>query len=189
MVYIWTVPRDYPLSMVGEHHPIGSADYLDYREARRLPDDYRAVDFIKFEQPIEKVLRYDNLESSISPPIVSPRLREAIEKLAPADVQFLPVRIVARDGQSDDYSIVNALKKVDAVDLGVSEPQFLADGISVIGWRKLVHRPDGMGDAGIGRDINYMGHLLVSERVKTELDLGGFKFRGLGLRVSTDIPW
>ncbi len=189
MVYVWTSPRDYPPSMVGQHHPIGSSDYLDYLEARRLPDDYRAMDFVKFEQPLAKLLRYDYLHSSLGAPLVNSRLREAIEQAAPGEVQFLPTTIVAKDGKSEDYAVVHTLQTVNAIDRQESIPKFMTDGVTVGGWYKLVHQPDGMGDVGIGRDPDYHVVLLVSERVKAELDKGGFKFRGLGLRLASDMPW
>ena len=188
-VYVWSVPSDYPDSMVGQHQPVGSADYLDYHEAQKLPNDYRAMDFVKFEQPLVKLLRYDYLHSSLGAPLISPRLRDAVEKAAPGEVQFLPATLVGTDGRIEDYCVVNALRKVHAIDWDASVSKFMTDGVTVGGWRKLVHRPDGMGEVGIGRDADYIRVILVSERVKAELDMGGFKFRGLGLRVSTDIPW
>jgi hypothetical protein len=189
MVYVWTSPRDYPNSMIGEHYPIGSADYIDYLQLKHLPEDYRAMDFVKFEQPLAKVLCYDDLYTTIGAPLISPRLREAIEKAAPGEVQFLPATIVAKDGRTEEYTVVNALHPVHAIDREASIPKLRTDGVTVGGWYELVHRPDGMGDTGIGRDPDYIVVLLVSERVKTELDKGGFKFRGLGLRLPSDMPW
>jgi hypothetical protein len=189
MVYVWRSPRDYPPSMVGQHHPIGTADYLDYHEARKLPDDYQAMDFVKFDQPLAKLLRYDYLHGSLSAPLVSARLRNAVEKAAPGEAQFLPATIVAKDGQSEDYTVVNALRQVHAIDWKTSFPTYFSDEKTIAGWHQLNHLPDGMGDVGIGRDADYLSVILVSERVKTELDRGGFKFRGLGLRLASDMAW
>jgi hypothetical protein len=189
MVYCLLPPNDYPESMIGEHHPLGSADYIRYLKGEVLPLDFHAFDCVKFDQKMEKLLKYDLLDSSASAPIVSPRLRKAIEALASDVVQFLPAKLVASDGETEEYKVMNPVCRVKAVDWNNSKPRFMTDEKTIIGFYWLDYLPDDQIEPFTIAldDSTELGYIIVSDTMKAALDWG--KFKGLSLRRPHEIAY
>lgn len=112
-------------------------------------------------------------------PVVSPRLREALEALAPPDVEFLPVTIFDHKGHvaSDEYTVVNPVRVVDCIDQEATttilwntiDPELIA---GAIGLTLDAARLDP--DAALFRPRYMPTRVFARPDVAAHLDGGGF---------------
>jgi len=111
-------------------------------------------------------------------PVVHSRVATLFAKLAPKDVQLIPVEV---DGQPDSYSLLNVTRVVKCIDDAASEevryvkpehgqPEKPGQYRSVIGMRI---DPTKVGDAQVFRTWGWMGTIIVSEHIKDALERMG----------------
>ena len=127
--------------------------------------------------------------SGVGVPVVSAKLRQAIEAFTPPDVEFLPVTILDHKGgvASDKYFICNPTRVVDCIDQQASriawnpiDPTLIAD---VVG---LVLDPARLDpDAGVFRPRFLPTRVLLRGDVAAALRSGGFS--GLKLVSPADV--
>ena len=77
--------------------------------------------FVKATVPANDGDPDDVLQSCLSVPIYSPRLRSSLEEVGIGGVQYLPIRVIRPSGQLiAGFSVANVLNCVDALDLRLS---------------------------------------------------------------------
>lgn len=173
-IWIWDVPRRH-------QNLVANIDYLA-SDAATGNEFFSNVPVNPTLRPIYRsrnaLRRFKELHS---PPIeVAPAVdqlwKEIILSFVPQDrVQFLPIRLIARDETCDDYFMLIAHDRVRAVDLEKSEitRKLEKPGITLIfGMKNIVLQPDGLGGLHLARDEQSL-HLLVSDDLKQALSATG----------------
>lgn len=133
----------------------------------------------------------DVLQTCLSVPVYSRRLRSAIEEAGIAGIQYLPVMVFRPDGtRIGGYSIANLLNVVPALDLDKSDYDVYPDDYflpqrrgQISGIRKAVLRRSALKDLDVIRLAEFVVDIYVSDRFKTIFERGkfaGYSFRGSG---------
>jgi hypothetical protein len=183
--YLWRVNNSYPDKLIGEYDYNGP-DYLLLRQAKVLGPEF-GIPEVRVEGRLEELGKVDNLYNNTGFPLVNDRLRTFLTERVPEDLQFLPTRVLAADGETVAFMLLNALHFVQAIDHDNTVFEFMTDGKTPLGFKKLTHLPDRMGDRGLAREAEYKGHLLVADWLAEELM--AHKFTGFALKRATDMDW
>jgi hypothetical protein len=91
-------------------------------------------------------------------------------------IQFYPVTLLAKGGESRDYSLVIPFDRVNCIDERKSEFTSIVekpDMTLYFGLNKVVHRHNCMGNSHLARDTIIKSHLLVSDALKEALSATG----------------
>ncbi|WP_143331043.1 imm11 family protein [Burkholderia aenigmatica] len=98
-----------------------SVDYSLFIEGMSLKGISSPLIFhVKKESDLKRLLK-SNLIRSTGPDLVSQRLREVLEELAPLDVEFIDVSIDYVGQSIEGFSCINPIWKISCVDLDASE--------------------------------------------------------------------
>ncbi|NPD22646.1 imm11 family protein [Corallococcus exiguus] len=120
-----------------------------------------------------RTLDYSHASGSI--PVVTSRVAAIFERLAPNDVQLFPVDI---EGQSDDFFILNAIRRVNCIDDVASEQvrywtpnDGLAEkiGTYIFVWGMRIDTTR-LGNARVFRPLHWEVVLVIPEDIKLALE-------------------
>ena len=89
---------------------------------------------IEFRGRPSGLASWDSLQLDISVRVVSPRLGEAIADAAGEDVELVPATIVAAGQDLTGYSIVNATRSLQAIDLEASRYELVHGSDMILGF-------------------------------------------------------
>ncbi|RKG75217.1 imm11 family protein [Corallococcus terminator] len=117
----------------------------------------------------------DYSHAPFSNPVIHARVAAVFERLAPADVQFFPVDI---EGQTDEFLIMNAVRRVNCIDDDASEqvcywkpenglPEKVGTYSIVWGMRLDASR---IGSPKVFRPLHWEVSLIISEDIKLALE-------------------
>ncbi|WP_336242281.1 imm11 family protein [Corallococcus exercitus] len=120
----------------------------------------------------------DYSHAAFSTPVVTSRVASIFERLAPNDVQLFPVDI---EGQSDDFFILNAIRRVNCIDEEASEEvqywtpknglaEKVGTYLSVWGMHIDATR---LGSARVFRPLHWEVVLVIPEDIKLALEAIG----------------
>lgn len=172
-IYVWGMPAEYPSAYIGDYRLPGNPDRFQFLKGESVPTT-AVVPTIRFNAPLKLLQRYACLPSNAMAPIVSAELRRFLEASAAACLQFFPVNIATTTDASDDYSLLNAIQKVHAIDFDRSRPIYIRGTKEILRFDRLEYLPDNLVKLQIARDADYLSHLLVSEPLTLELRAQGF---------------
>jgi hypothetical protein len=127
----------------------------------------------------------DYSHGGFSTPVVTSRVAAIFERLAPNDVQLFPVEV---EGQSDDFFIVNAVRRVNCIDDEASEEarywrpeDGLTDKVGTYASVWGMHLDArSLGSARVFRPLHWEVVLVVPEDIKLaleEIGATGVRFR------------
>lgn len=129
---------------------------------------------------------YDAFWSNVLIPLIGPRIIEVLNRMGVQDVQLVPCTIEnGAELLEEQYYLLNPLTKVQAVDGGLSEPQYAKiPGFpdALIGYKKLRFKE--IPATAIARQEDFLPHILVGESVAGAIDRMGAK----GVRLARGIP-
>ncbi|MCY1018720.1 imm11 family protein [Pyxidicoccus sp. MSG2] len=155
------------------------------REGRKLdnPWQFRVGEWARADGRVRIPVRgpgtpLDYSHASFSIPVVSARVASILTRLAPNDVQLIPVEV---DGQRDEHFVLNATQVVRCIDDNASEevhywlpedgrPEKVGTYRAVYGMRI---DPAKVGDANIFRPWGWLVTLIVSEDIKEAMEREG----------------
>jgi hypothetical protein len=106
-------------------------------------------------------------------PCVDQAWQKIILTHVPADrVQFYPVTLKAKGGESKDFSMMIVFDRVDCIDEKRSKFTSVVhnpDETLYFGLDKVVHKRDCLGSLHLARDTKIVSHLLVSDLLRNAL--------------------
>ncbi|WP_146204492.1 imm11 family protein [Massilia glaciei] len=186
MPLLWRIPDKYPQKAIGAYDTTIPFDRFMLLEGQRivLPE---AKPVVHFSITAKQLLVYDCLPNSALVPLLSKRLIHALRELCEDDFQSIPTVVVATDMQLDDYSFLNATTCVPAIDHACSNYFMVPETEQIMGFRKLRHRPNCLGERHLARDVEYRSHLLASEKVLGLLRR--LKAKGAELLTAEEVHW
>jgi hypothetical protein len=107
--------------------------------------------------------------------LISERLRALCERFE-VKAEYLPVSMTHPDGKvlSESYSILHPLEAIDCIDFGASDFDRYgsADNFIVARFRRLVFRPEVVGDRAVFRPQRYSPIFASNEFRETVLAAG-----------------
>jgi hypothetical protein len=186
MVHLWRVSDDYPQSLIGAYQRATGPDRFLLKKGERLSDQ-AGIPAIRFEGTLQRLREFDCLANDALVPLVNAKCGSLLMALAPDDVELVAARVEASDGVTEEFSFVNVISKVKGIDHERSSYRYVPGTKQIMSFRKLEYVETCLGEHGLARDAEYMGHLLVADRIATRLrrEAG----RGIDLLEPTQIAW
>ncbi len=168
MIYLWEIPEYYPEKLIGEYDRTCSPDRFMLAEGEPIDKcDLATIRFIEASLP--KLMRYDVLPNSSMLPLVNLKVRKILKEKAPEECQFLNAKIIASDGETDDYNIVVSTKKQDILNKDDSKYSLVSGTDAIMGFTTLRYYSD-LFKYNLAREANYLSHLLVSQSLRDALE-------------------
>lgn len=164
---------------------IGKSRLIDSSSCRAFLSTTRACHCSAAGGTLAELAKWASLPNQAMVPLVSPRLRDLIDSVAPGDAQFVPAHVEAKDGSAFDFSLLNVLHQVSATDRAASEVVLLPGTDRIMSFRKLVLRGSAMGEHQLARDSQYRSHFLVNDRLAARIR--ALKFAGVEMRAPDGI--
>jgi hypothetical protein len=166
MIYLWAAPENFLNRDVGEYDRDASPDRFLLRRGHQLnADEFSPIPIVDFEVPQKRLLKFDCLPNNSSIPLVNTRTKSILENLAPNEVQFFPAKLRCPDGDLEGYYFLNATHTIVGIDHEKSICLKIDDTLN--GFRYLTYKPGCMGEYQLARDKEFVGHLLVSQKIKS----------------------
>ena len=110
-------------------------------------------------------------------PVVDRAWQEIILRFVPAGrVQFFPVRLIAKDGENDDYSWVIPFDRVRCIDVKRSKITAKVekpDITLIFRADEYVHKGGCLGNGHLARDEQQPSHMVLSDRLRDALAATG----------------
>ncbi len=131
---------------------------------------------VTFETSLDETQKYDCLINNSGAPLVSKKVQDLLIKIAPMDVQFIPTKVVCSDGILEEYAILNVTYLASSIDHDQSKYSLLdlPGGLKMISIiRKLVLKPESLGNHEIARAQEKHSILFISEKIKAAFEAAG----------------
>jgi len=118
--------------------------------------------------------------------------KSIILKFVPGDrIQFLPIRLIARDKMCDDFFWLIILDRAFCTDPErsiISRKLQKGDKLIIFKVEKFVHLPNCLGEMHIARDYRMKDHVVISDSLKEALSSTGedsmfYRVEDLGQRI------
>lgn len=114
---------------------------------------------------IEK--KYDCIPNNSASPLVNQKVIKTLLKVAPDDVQFFDVEIQCKDRLLTNYKLLNVTHKIIGIDHEKSEYKKMEGTDVMLRIKYLTYKHGCMGKYKLARDGESLGHLLVTEEIKS----------------------
>ena len=177
MVYLWTIPDDYPEDLIGTYDRSRSPDRFLLKQGKPL---HPVADvYVRFDAKASDLRELDDLATNAMVPLVSTRVAEVLVRVAAGQIQLIPTKIITSDAEMTDYSIVVATSLVQGIDHDSSQYVFVPGTSSIMKFTKLRYKQDCLGVLHIARDAEYLSNLLVSDVLRNALE--SLDPQGMGL--------
>jgi hypothetical protein len=162
MIYLWECPEKFLNRDVGEYDRDASPDRFLLRRGHQLnADEFSPIPIVDFEVPQKRLLKFDCLPNNSSAPLVNTRTKSILERLAPNEVQFFLAKLRCSDGELEGYYFLNATHTI----VGIDHEKSIYTKMKM--FRYLTYKPGCMGEYQLARDKEFLGHLLVSQKIKS----------------------
>ncbi len=167
MTYLWRTPGNYPNRLMGMYQRRVSRDSYAFRHGKPAKETGERVDFV-FECRLADLKGLGCVCNSTLIPLVSPRLADFLMREVGEDIQLIKARVIAKDGETDRYKLLNITRLVSCFDKDKSKMLYLPEG-HMYGFEYLVHKPGCMGSSHLARDAGYLGHIIVSDELAAKM--------------------
>jgi hypothetical protein len=182
MIYVWKEPENTKNRDIGEYDQEGSPDQDLLIQGRALTnEEFSPLPTVHFEVKKSRILQFDCLpNNACSVPLVNQRIKTILENMALEEVQFFPAQLICPDGGLEGYYYLNVTHKIKGIDHDKSiYTKRIIGGATLLGFKYLTYHSDCMGNYMLARDEEYLGNLLVNEKIKEVF--GREHIKGAGL--------
>jgi hypothetical protein len=185
-IRIWSRSGKYP----NKHTGIYQNATGDFSESIKLSIGERVdlehkLQFVFDESLLDQLATLGCLWTNINPPLVNGVIGEVLLEHAGSDIQLFRADIIAKDGETRDYYLVNIACSVHCLDYEKSIIDSFWDNGEPRGISKLRFKNDECMDGhAIARLTEYTSTILVSEIIHQALSK--LKFKGLHFELDSD---
>lgn len=185
MIYIWRIRNDYPDSLIGTYDRKRGPDRFLYKQGKRLEMNLDAPPRFEFGANTSSLRALNDLANSAMVPLVSPRVAKVLGGSCAEQVQLIPAEVVCSNGLIQDYSIVNVTKRVRGLDHAKSRYTCMPGMKAIMRFDLAIYQDDCLGNLNLARDEEYLSNLLLSERLRNELQA----IEDLGIYSCESVDW
>lgn len=173
MLWIWSVPEDFPNKRIGEYVKGSGTDRFMFREGRELTEQIVPPKIV-FEC-LEKHLN-DVLPNSGLLLIVSKKIVEILAEICPQDIQVFEANVYIGENKIPNYYLLNIVNAVEVVDKSKSEYTTIKGTDAILNFKKIVYKFDVLpNNHHIVRNLDYKSHVLVSDVLKEVFERNNIK--------------
>lgn len=179
MIWIWSIPDNWPNKRIGEYIKDSGTDRFVFRETKLLDINEIICPKVIFECD-EKYLK-GVLPNNASLLIVSSKVLEIVNSICPHDFQTLEANVYIMDKKIEGYFMLNILNAVEIIDKEKSIFQKFRGTDSIMGFDKIVYKRNDLLEHNLVRNADYRSHVLVSDRLKEAFEKS--KIKGIQFNV------
>lgn len=120
----WALSTGYNGGAVIQKLPPGSPLQFAFFEGKPLGGVFPSDASVRFSDDFPKELKVlDSIGNTLSVPLVSAKVKAVLDRIAPADFEFLPVVVLNHKGKvaSREHGFLNVLRVVDFIDMAASK--------------------------------------------------------------------
>jgi hypothetical protein len=187
-IRIWSSPlTGYPKKHFGVYRHATDDRYesLKFYEGEPVDLDHE-ITFLFEESLLDQLAKLGCLWTNISPPLVNGVIGEVLLAHAAKDVQLFRANVIAKDGVTRDYYLVNFTSLVHCLDFEKSVISGYFDDGSPRWIDRLRFKNEAcMNGHDLARLSEDRGYILVSEKLYQALST--LKFKGLQFNLDSDI--
>jgi hypothetical protein len=177
---------NYPNRHTGIYQDTTDDPYEDVKfyEGQRV-DLNHEIKCVFAKSLLSELAKLGCLWTNINPPLVNGVIGEVLLDLAEKDIQLFRAHIVAKDGDTRDYYLVNATSLVHCFDYEKSSISRFFDDGTPQGIKKLrLKNETCMNGHELARLAEYNPYILLSEKLHGALSK--LKFKGLHFELDSD---
>lgn len=186
MTYLWRIPDRYPNSLIGEYVTAVSPDRFLFLEGRAINEEI-GTPAVQFSARLANLSKFACLPNSGMIPLISAEFGELLLSEAAADIQLIKTKVHARDGDSENFFILNLKFKVVGIDRDQSTFVYIPGTREIMAFNSLKYVEGCLGHHMLARDANYLSHLLVSAKLVEMVKKRGFL--GVDFLRAEEIDW
>src|SRR6266516_2382717 len=124
MVFLWTIPDEYPQELIGKYLRDRSPDRFLFRKGEELPMPVGVPQF-EFDAPLTDLRSFDVLPNSTQIPLVASNVAGLLLALCAGDIQLIEADVVARGQKLEGFKLVNVTHLVSCIDHNGSDYSFI----------------------------------------------------------------
>jgi len=168
--FFLSAPDDYKEKFIGEYDHDSDSNAYDLMDCTELPTQWKCPD-VKFECKLEQIPLIPVLAAPFI--IFNNTIVKHVSELISNSTQYIPVKVIAKNGTTDDFLAVNILKEYEVWDLDISTWKGASwDESSPSSMRNMMTKNNLTVEEHIFRNKNYspliavskeLGNLLASE--------------------------
>jgi len=163
MIWIWSIPDNYPNNRIGEYIDGSGTDRFVFREGKIIHQEVISPKIV-FECA-EKHLS-DVLPNSGQLIVVSQRVLEILNEVCLQDIQVFNAKVINRGKRIQNYYLINVVNSVQVIDKEASEFKTIKGSDAILGFKKIVYKTEHLGSFNLVRNADYRSHILVSDYLK-----------------------
>ncbi len=171
MTYLWEIPDNYPSSLIGVYQRDVSRDRFDFFQGKALKQSKKPLIF-ELKAHRNKLQGIGCLCNNSGSLLLSPEVVNVLNTYALQDVQFFDTTVKTKDGETDEFKLLNVTRYVDCVDRDKSNIRVIGNigRIDLERIEELIHKVDCMQEVMIARDKNESGHIVVNNKLADKLN-------------------
>ncbi|WP_405170647.1 DUF1629 domain-containing protein [Paenibacillus sp. FSL H8-0280] len=173
MLWIWSVPENFPNKRIGEYVKGSGTDRFVFREGRELTGQIVSpkIVFECLEESLTDVLPNSGLLL-----IVSKKVVEILQEICPEDIQIFEANVYIGEKKIPDYYLLNIVSTIEVIDKTESEFTTIKGTDSILNFKKIVYKFDGLpNNHHLVRNLDYKSHVLISDDLKEVFERNNIK--------------
>ncbi|QHE54032.1 imm11 family protein [Pontibacillus sp. HMF3514] len=171
MLWIWSVPDNFPNNKIGEYVKESGTDRFIFREGRLLTENINPPKVV-FECSEDELT--DVLPNSGHLILVSRKVLEILEKECPQDIQAFNANIYIGDKKIPNYCLINVVNSLGVVNKEESEFTSIKGTNAILKFDKIIYRFNNLPNKHhIVRNADYKSHVIVSDNIKDAFKKNG----------------
>jgi hypothetical protein len=163
MIWIWSIPDNYPNKRIGEYVEGSGTDRFVFREGKLIHDKVVPPKII-FDCAEKHLINI--LPNSAQLITVSKRLLKILNDVCLKDIQVFNANVFVGGKRITNYYLINLTHIVEVVNKKESEFTTILGTDAILSFEKIVYKNDNLGQFHLVRNSDYRSHVLVSEYLK-----------------------
>lgn len=173
MLWVWSIPEDFPNKRIGEYVKGSGTDRFVFREGRGLTEQIvpPKIVFECSEKDLNDVLPNSGLLL-----IVSKKVIDILTGICPQDIQVFEANVYIGEKKISNYYLLNIVNAVEVLDKSKSEYTTIKGTNAILKFKKIVYKFDVLpNNHHIVRNLDYKSHVIVSDVIKEVFERNNIK--------------
>ena len=173
MLWMWSVPENFPNKKIGQFVKGNGTDRFVFREGRELTEPIECPKIV-FECSGDSL--NDVLPNSGSLLVVSKKVIDILHRICSKDVQVFEANVYIGEKKIPEYYLLNIVSAVKVIDKTKSEYSTIKGTDAILSFNKIVYDVEILpNNHHLVRNEDYKSHVLVSDHLKKEFERHNIK--------------